>query len=256
VVVVVVVRVAGIALFAAACGRIGFDTGDEEIPDPGVAAAYGSILHEDGPIAYFRFSEPSGPDAISEVGTARGTYQGDFTFGTQGAVGDDSVTYDGLTTSIDFGDQFRFAGNAPYTFEVWIRPRAIDNHTLFILDRYGMGDGYNLYIGDDYTLFSRQMADTEFGYVDTSKAPALDRWTFLAVTYDGTNARLFENGVLASSNTGGDAARPIADVAGTLVVGDHVPSQFFKFDGRIDELAIYAYELDPGRIQAHYDTAR
>jgi hypothetical protein len=250
------VRVAGIALFAAACGRIGFDTSDERLPDPELAAAYSSIVLEDGPSAYFRFAEASGPDAISEVGTARGTYNGDFTFGANGPVGEDTVVYDGLTTFVDLGDQFRFAGNAPYTFEVWVKPRAVDNHTLFIVDRYGMGDGYTFYIGNKYTIFSRTMGDTEFGYVDMDVPPPLNTWTFLTVTYDGTIARMFENAVEVSNNSGGDAARPIADVPGTLVLGDHLPMQFYKFDGSIDELAIFPYALDPGRIQAHYNTAR
>lgn len=250
-------RLALSALLLAACGRVGFDGSGEGDRDPDRAAAYGAIVLEDGPSAYFRFAETSGPDAVSEVGSARGTYQGDFEYGAVGAVGDNTVVYDGATTWIDLGDTFRFAGNAPYSFELWLLPRAIDDHTLFLVERRSpAGDGYAFYIGSAYTVFSREVATTEFGYVNSGAKPPLDSWTYLVVTYDGTNARMFENAVQVSANTGGDAAGPIADTTGNLVLGDHVPAQFFKLDGRLDELAIYDYALDPARIQAHYDAAR
>ncbi len=250
-------RVALSALLLAACGRVGFDGSGVGERDPDRAAAYGAAVLEDGPSAYFRFAEAAGPDAISEVGSARGTYQGDFERGAIGAVGDDTVVYDGQTTWIDLGDTFRFAGSTPYTFELWLLPRAIDNHTLFLVDRRSpTGDGYSFYIGKDYVLFAREAAMTEFGYVNAGHSAPLNTWTYLVATFDGTNARLFENAVLVSSNSGGDAAGPIADVSGSLVLGDHVPAQFFKLDGRLDELAIYDHALDPARIQAHYDAAR
>jgi hypothetical protein len=251
------VRLALSAVLLAACGRVGFDGSGEGERDPDRAAAYGSVVLGDGPSAYFRFAETSGPDAVSEVGTARGTYEGDFQFGAIGAVGDATVVYDGATTLIDLGDTFRFAGTAPYTFELWAFPYAIDDHTLFLVQRRSStGDGYAFYIGKDYALFAREAASTEFGYVDTGEALPLNTWTYLVATYDGTIARLFENAVEVSANTGGDAAGPIPDASGTLVLGDHVPAQFFKLDGRLDELAIYDYALDPARIRAHYDAAR
>jgi hypothetical protein len=243
-------------VFATACGRIGFGDADPDERDPALAAAYGAIVLEDGPLAYFRFAETSGPDALSEVNGVRGQYQGDFEFGAIGAVGDDTVVFDGRTTFIDLGDQFRFAGNAPYTFELWVKPRFTEGHTLFLVARASPGgDGFQFYIGNTYTIFSRQMGLDEFGYVTSEHAP-FDRWTYFVATYDGAVARMFKNAVEVSANTGGDAARPIADAAGSLSIGDHVPSQFFKLDGSVDELAIYGYALDPGRIQAHYDATR
>lgn len=250
-------RLAPCLLLASACGRVAFDTSGEGVRDPDRAAAYASAVLEDDPLAYFRFAEPSGPDALSEVGSVRGNYHGDFTYGAIGAVGDDTVLYDGASTFIDFGDQFRFAGSAPYSFELWALPQHVEDHTLFLVERRSpAGDGYAFYVGKDYTVFSREAATTEFGYVGTEQPPPEARWTYLVVTYDGMNARLFQDAVQVSNNTGGDAAGPIPDAAGSFVLGDHLPPQFYKLDGRLDELAVYDYALDPGRIQAHFVAAR
>jgi len=250
-------RIAALPLVVAACGRVGFDTNDEGVRDEMTAAAYGSEVLSDGALAYFRFDEPSGPDALSKVGGFRGTYVGDFEFGATGAVGDSTVVFDGLTTFVDLGDNFRFAGTAPYTFEAWIYPESTDGHTLFIVDRSSAaGDGYQFYIGDTYALFSREVAGVEFAYANDEGAPALSRWTYLVATYDGVNSVLYHNGVKVGTNPLGTVENAIGDSAGSFSIGDHVPEQFFRWDGRIDELAIYPTALDPGQVAAHYQLAR
>lgn len=247
----VLVIVAGVG-----CGRIGFDTGGEGERDDEVASAYGEAVLEDGPLAYFRFNEAQGPTAVSEVGATAGTYQGAFEYGAIGAVGDSSVVFDGRTTFVELGDSFEFSGNAPYSFELWIFSYGVGNGTRFLLQRRTpAGDGYQLYIGPGYTVFSRSVPDDEFGYVSTTEAPPVERWTHLAVTYDGAAQSLFIDGQLVSNNTG-NAALPLGGGAGSFVVGDHIPAQFNKLDGRLDELAIYDYALPADRIRAHHDVVR
>jgi hypothetical protein len=241
----------------AACGRIGFDASDEGERDEVVAEAYAQAVLADGPIAYFRFDEHAGPDAISEVGGVRGTYLGDFEFGAIGAVGDSTVVFDGLSTLVDLGDQFRFAGTTPYTFEAWIYPYSIEDHTLFIVDRGGpAGDGYQFYVGDTYALFSRETAGAEFAYATGDAPPPLRRWTHLVATYDGVVSYLYVNGERVGSNPLNSPQNAIGDSAGTFSIGDHVPSQFYKWNGRIDELAIYPTALGAEQIVAHYQLGR
>lgn len=241
----------GLLLLAAGC-RLGFDPREE----PGdTSAPYPMAVLTDQPLAYFRFDE-SGGQARSVVGTYAGTYEGDFVFGEPGASDplDTSVRFDGSSTRIELGDVFRFAGSAAYSFEVWIRPRDVAS-TRFVLFRRALAtaDGYQFYIGDTYTIFSRE-AVSEFGYVGMG-APSLDTWTHLVVTYSGALAILYMNGVEVQRN-GGDVSDPIGDEAGSFSIGDSAPGQFYKFDGLIDELAVYDHELPPARVLAHFQAAR
>jgi hypothetical protein len=241
-------------LLLAGCGRIGFSDDGDDAPNEAVAAAYGSSVLEDGPLAYFRFAETAGPTAFSEVNGATGTYEGDFVFGANGAVGDTTVRFDTETTRIDLGDVFRFPGLAPYSIEIWVRPDDTTD-TRFAIYRSGTGgDGYEIYFAAGYTIFVRQADGSENGYASIDTGPKLGHWTHLVGTFDGTATRLFVNGIERANNFG--TTIEIADEPGTFVIGDKDPPQFKKAEGRLDELAVYDYALDASRIQAHYDAAR
>jgi hypothetical protein len=252
------VRTAGLLLLFAACGRIGFDTNDEGVRDEAVAAAYGETVLGDGPIAYFRFNEASGPDAVSEVGGFTGTYVGDFEYGAIGAAGDSTVVFDGLSTWVELGDVFRFAGATPYTIEAWVFPYSIEDHTLFIVDRdTPSGDtGYHLYVGETYTILSREDADFEFSFASRDTPPPLNRWSHVVGIFDGTVSYLYINGVEVGNAMGPGSGMPLGDSAGSFSIGDSASPQFFKWNGRIDEVAIYGSALPLERIRAHYRLAR
>jgi len=238
-----------------ACGRYGFDASDSS---DSVTAVYAAAVLADRPIAYFRFNETTGTVARSVVGSVQGTYEGTFGFGAAGAVGDGdpSITFDGSTTRIVVGDVFRFANRAPYSFEVWIKPAELGS-TRFIVDRRtstGNREGYTMYVGETYFLFSRTTNGSEFGYV-SADPPALDVWTHAVVTFDGSKQAMYVDSVLVQVNLG-DAANPIGDAAGAFTIGDMSPGQFFKFKGQMDELAVYDRALAPETVKAHFDAAR
>lgn len=243
-----------VCMLASACGRVGFDPVCADEPAcSATESAYARAVLADAPLAYFRFDEPTGPIARSQVGTATGSYEGAFTFGVASPVDadDTSVRFDGATTRIPLGDVFRFGGNAPYTIEVWIRPRTVES-TRFIVDRRTTAtppQGYTMYVGATYFLFARQSDAGEVGYVGTP-TPMLDRWTYSAVTYDGAIHTMYIDGVKTQDNLG-IASEAIGEGAGHFTIGDSWPGQFFKFDGEIDELAIYDRPLTAEQIAVH-----
>ena len=109
-----------------------------------------------------------------------------------------------------------------------------------------------------YALYSANNASRPEGYVHTNAdigdagtaAVALNTWTHLAVTFDGSTLRMFVNGVQVSS----------ASVAGSMgastgplrIGGDSVWGEYFK--GQIDEVRIYNRALSPGEIQTDMNT--
>src|SRR5207247_1820030 len=75
-------------------------------------------------------------------------------------------------------------------------------------------------------------------------------WIHLAGTYDGTNWRLFRNGVQIASTASATGALPV--VGGDWAVGATGQGWADNFAGNIDEAAIYGTALTPATIAAHY----
>jgi glucose/arabinose dehydrogenase len=81
-------------------------------------------------------------------------------------------------------------------------------------------------------------------------APALRRWTHLAMTYDGTVIRRYVNGRLAGTRA---ATGAIAGGSYPLRFGGNaVWKQWFK--GRLDEVRVYDSALTPAQIEADMTT--
>jgi hypothetical protein len=85
------------------------------------------------------------------------------------------------------------------------------------------------------------------GWVDGGGAVPTNQWTHLAVTFDGDTANAYTNGVLARAIT--NLSGSINSSSGHLRIGSRSPAitgPFPKerFNGLIDELAIYDHALD------------
>jgi hypothetical protein len=80
---------------------------------------------------------------------------------------------------------------------------------------------------------------------------ALNAWSHLASTYDGSTLRLYVNGVLVSSTA---AAGSLAASSGVLRIGGNgVWPEWFA--GLIDEVRVYNRALTAGEIQTDTNTA-
>jgi hypothetical protein len=90
-----------------------------------------------------------------------------------------------------------------------------------------------------------------YGEAFGSSALALNTWTHLAATYDGSTLRLFVNGVQVGSKaqTGSllTSANPLQ------IGGDTFYGQYFA--GRIDEVRVYNTALTQAQIQNDMSTA-
>src|SRR5512143_1315346 len=104
-----------------ACGRSGFEAGSS---DAG-SSDYRSRVLEDSPIGYWRFDEAVTPVAHDASGHGKdGTYQA-VTLGETGALSaaDTAVALAGNSDSlVEFGQDFGFEGQAPFTIELWANP--------------------------------------------------------------------------------------------------------------------------------------
>lgn len=241
-------------LTLAACGRVGFEPapdGPLNVDDAG-KSIYAQVVEADHPAAYWRFDEPGGATIVDRIGGLTANVEGTGFSRVPGAVndGDTALQFDGSTSRVEIGDVFGFAGTAPYTIEVWARRPVADDKVRWLIERRSSStpsDGWELYTGSDFTLHSRIAAGTEQGYATTDQfVPEV--WRHIVVTFDGTDTALYIDG----NHVGGMLAQPIGGGAGMLVFGDLVAGQFYKFDGVLDELALYDHAVAVDRIRAHH----
>ena len=95
----------------------------------GLTSPYSSVVLSDNPASYWRFNETSGPKVVDQQGARTGVYSA-ATLGQGGALANDADTALAVAASTGgnagFGDTYGFAGNAPFSVEVWVRPASFN----------------------------------------------------------------------------------------------------------------------------------
>lgn len=220
-----------------------------------IAPSYSDQVTTDAPQVYYRFEETSGTTLANS--------------GVTGAANNGTV-FDAAATTINvpaatpqLGRAVRFNNSAntgvttpfslnsftnQFTIEAWIRSTNNQDGRSGIA---GQNDSFEFGFADatHYDMWNPSGGVMQANYNTADNG----QWIHVAVTGDGTNRRIFINGVQAS-------------IAATATA-DYGDSGFFfniggrgiqdatnnGWDGDIDEVAVYNTALTPARIQAHYD---
>ena len=196
-----------------------------------------------GLVASYSFNEGSGTTLIDRSGKGHtGTISG-ATWTTLGKYGR-ALTFDGVNDWVTVADAADLDLTTGMTLEAWVRPSSLGSWRTVILKQSPGGLAYSLYASNEQSLVE---SDVNIGADVGAAAPAalaVNTWSHLAVSYDGTALRLFVNGVEVDS-------RPLSGSmltsTGVLRIGGNsVWSEFFA--GRIDEIRIYNRALTPAEI--------
>lgn len=236
---------------------------------------YSAAVLADQPVAYLRFGDLSSVAVDSSGHGHNGTYFGGFSLRQPSALVGDSAdraahfmgAYGGR---IDIPDapELRFDGPAaPFSIEIFVKPDTLGAINAFphIVAKQHFAPSRTAWLlfgndGGSGPLFAgnRFNAGVFLGGVN---APAnslpLRAWTYCHWTYDGTNHRLYANGVLvggpSATDTGTITAGGLLDVVSVASTSGG-GSGFATI--ATDELALYAGALTPGQIAGHWDAAK
>ena len=185
---------------------------------------------------------PSDGDANDIVGTNNGTLVNGATFAS-GMVGQ-SFSFDGADDYVQVPDSASLDLTAQITIDAWVYPtvqgrRVVDKITA------GGSDGYLL----DTWPGNVRFIVGNIGVVGSTPL-STGVWTHIAGTYDGSQLRVYVNGVLDGSvNT--NIAIPTNNLP--LRIGaDQNGSNLFN--GLIDEVEIFGRGLSAAEIQSIYNT--
>ena len=228
-----------------------------ELPDPGLVAFYDFDDSTDDNADLFAENVGTALDSLSsglgvEPRFVEGQVGGAVAIGVE--VGDVEWLDGELSEDLDL---------APvYTIETWIYPTELDDSWQRLIVRWGAaGQSYHLAIRNNGTgadgqpnvnavsLFHNQQIS---GNVNADGGTVvLETWQHIAGVADGEMLRVYLDGEeVAAVPYDGTIARPEGQALG---VGDFFGGNGLRYNGLLDELAIWNYALDGDTIREHFE---
>lgn len=203
--------------------------------------------------SYWRLAETSGV-MVDEKGAAPGTVVGG-TRGVDGLVTDDpNKAYEdnGNADHIDCGDHYGFGGTAQFTVELILETTTgpLGNATWVSKLEYAQNGWQVGSAGGGSLWVDRWQAHAVTELVGGASVPG--ERVHWAYTYDGTNDRIYKNGILRAGPTAGRAINA-AGSAYSLIIAAAAP--YTGPGAIIDEVAIYNTALPATTLLAHAQLA-
>ena len=139
---------------------------------------------------------------------------------------------------------------ASFTLEAWIRRTTGSNKYQQIFDHRNPGSlgnyGYNLYVDPGSRLVFAIGTGSARWYMYGSQLIPLNRWTHVAVTWDGTYQHMYVNGVEEPAPYFFPGPISYAGVADLKIGGSQASYESFR--GDIDEARVWAIARTPDQI--------
>lgn len=232
------------------------------LPLPAPTTYLGAVL-ADNPVSLWRLGESAGPGALDSWGLNNGTYSGTPGYGTPGLITGDANT--AVTFSGDDMAEAPFSSDlnnpaGPFSVEFWTVKTTVTGSQVAYgsqdrsSTRKGFYIGYNFGgFGNRWVCFMGNTIPAEnVGFASTTVIQPGVRY-HVVVTYDGTTARMYVNGLLE-----GTMARPFGVGTGFYEPNTTVSARIGSradlagsYDGVIDDVAVYNYALTPAQVQNH-----
>jgi hypothetical protein len=235
-----------------------------------VTGYYPSVVLQDLPIAYYRLDETSGTVTHDFIGSDNGQYF-DVVLGQSGysaADPDKSVlfgpgpdSYAGNINGVDFSAQAATnGGNGEFSVECWVNGLGQDNGNGIVAMGYGSGgEQFDLDTGGGGNTFRFGVRNTSGGgtFVTGSDIAPDGNWHHLVGVCDEANGMviLYIDGQIDASGTitsgSGIRSKTTPMSIGSREGGSGTDYNF-NFTGKIDEVALYGYALNPSQVANHF----
>jgi hypothetical protein len=150
-------------------------------------------------------------------------------------------------------------GSNDYTVEMWINPGTVGDIGVYLYNRnaylgsqsgdlFGITPSYNLYFADDVNSVTASTTTLVSG-----------QWYDVAVTRQGDNVTVYINGQVEIPTTSIPVAAGTDWSAGTWALGGRIDAGGIpnaqRYNGNLDEIAIYGSALNQTVLQADYTAA-
>lgn len=199
-----------------------------------------------GLVAAYSFNEGAGPTANDLSGNGNnGTLSGGATWNATGKNGG-AMAFDGVNGMVTVNNSASLGLTTNMTLEAWIWPTSNASWRTVILKEGSNELAYALYSAGGVTRPSGwiRQGNTSSNNVNSSTAAAVNTWTHVAVTYNGSVLRIYTAGVLRTSV---NVVKTINVTSNPLRMGgNNVWGEWFS--GMIDDVRIYNRALTAAEI--------
>ena len=164
--------------------------------------------------------------------------------------------FDGVDDVVRVSDVAALDFTNALTIEMWVYPTAFDHVGGGMLPNLLNKAEYRLRSDNIGSSLSLVLADaTPTIVTEATLSMALNTWTHIAVTWDGSVAQFYKNGWPVGSPH--SIVGPISGSTSDLYIGgntaDLINSKFWQ--GKIDEVAVWGAALTPSQIRTHWAAA-
>ncbi len=202
-----------------------------------------------GLVAAYSFNEGAGTTVADISGNGNNGTITAATWTTSGKFGN-ALVFNGTTAQVSIPNAASLKLTTGMTLEAWVYPTASPTNWRAVLDKNV--DGYYL-MASTGSGNRPGVGGTWVSGNQNTIAPsvlAVNAWTHMAATFDGTTVQMYINGALVASQAQTTA---LTATTGTLQIGgDSYPGEFFA--GRIDEVRVYNRALSSAEIQTDMNT--
>jgi hypothetical protein len=202
-----------------------------------------------GLVAAFGFNENTGTTSADASGNGHVAAISGAAWTTAGHNGN-ALTFDGVNDLVTVADSASLDVTR-VTLMAWVRPTALGDWKTAIMKETTNGLAYALYAEDNV---SRPAAYVNTGSVDReakgTAALATNTWAHLAMTFDGTNLRVYVNGALV--RTAAFTGNIVTSNSPLRIGGNSIWTEFFA--GQIDDVRVYNRALTLAEIQGGMNT--
>ena len=220
-------------------------------------------------IGWWKFDESSGNTAADSSGMgSSGNLVNGLTFSgcSIPGVSGNALSFDGTNDSIQLGDPAILKDNlSQITVTAWVRPYALSvSSDKSILLRWGpsvQSYGLNLFgVGGSsqrtpiFSIVAGSSSGNSAFTAQSATQVVIDKWQFLAGTYDGISLKFFLNGKM-TGQTGASGSINSATVPEGILIGRYSSGSNFP-KAAMDDLRIYNIALSSEEIQDLYQAGK
>lgn len=216
---------------------------------------YSDLITAASPVAWYRLNSAGTTDSSGNSRTitwvnAPASYATDPLANDSDGAADFDGTDDHGT--IADADVFSPYTNSNFTVEVWANPDT--NHVGAILQKSGeWGIGWGEGGGTNQFFCFIQKTDLNMvKYASESGTSSTGTWYHLAMVWNGTTLKLYKNGVDVTSLLADNAVTGMGNTTNVVYIGQNA-SNGQRYNGKMDEIAVYNTALSSTEILKHYE---